>query len=713
VACAGVLFQTAVDGTHQPIMFWAHKFSGAASNWDIHKKEAYSIYGTVRKAEHLLRGKKFIIENDHLNLLYMESNDTPIIARWRIYLQSFMFLLRHIPGKQNIVADWMSRMYVMSSSHSVDASAAIHDYDSPEVLMALLLNGHECGVSYSPLNNLDALPEPVNVQPLYPKDLFDKVHGGRRSHPGELRTWKALCKEFPGHGISMQTIYDFVRQCPVCQKIRQTAVPDIQPLTLHLKPPHARSRIGVDVLTITPTDTYGNTYCIVVVEHFTKFATIYPSKTKDDEAMATALFQHFCRFGTFDELLSDPGSDLTSKTVVLINKWFGIDKMLSLVNRPQSNGVEPTNKKILRHLRALVHDERVVNRWSDPTVLPIIEYFLNVPVHSETGVSPIEAKFGSADSKYFVLPSEDSPVVQEVTSVPLLKKMNEDIQSVREVSLSYQKTLIEERLSKNSKTPNVYAPDSYVLYVRDSQEFLPTKLSAPCVGPFIVMSHVNNDVTCRHPVIGVVKVFHSDRLKAFAGTPEDAYDLALRDHEQFVVAKILAYRGDPLVRTTMEFEVEFADGQILWKTYDLDLFNCGPYEDFCRSHSELYVLLYPVTQAVQEMKRINDLPITSVAPGDSVYVDLRWYGRYASWYQQLGLPDPDHSRYVVRFDYTKWSRNGSKIEARCLVFGDHFKGTKALNGYFVFAWGSKKVFTPDMILVDEDLIVAYPSLIAP
>ena len=53
-------------------------------------------------------------------------------------------------------------------------------------------------------------------------------------------------------------------------------------------------------------------------------------------------------------LISDPGSDLMSHVVVKVNQWFGIDKLVSLVDRHQSNGVEPTNKSILRHLGALL-----------------------------------------------------------------------------------------------------------------------------------------------------------------------------------------------------------------------------------------------------------------------------------------------------------------------------------------------------------------------
>ena len=48
-----------------------------------------------------------------------------------------------------------------------------------------------------------------------------------------------------------------------------------------------------------------------------------------------------------------------SHVVITLNKWFGIEKLICLVDRHQSNGVEPTNKFILRHLRALIFDYRI------------------------------------------------------------------------------------------------------------------------------------------------------------------------------------------------------------------------------------------------------------------------------------------------------------------------------------------------------------------
>jgi len=39
----------------------------------------------------------------------------------------------------------------------------------------------------------------------------------------------------------------------------------------------------------------------------------------------------------------------------------------------------------------------------------------------------------------------------------------------------------------------------------------------------------------------------------------------MENMNQFEVYAILAWRGDPAVRKTMEFEVRFKDGDIVWK----------------------------------------------------------------------------------------------------------------------------------------------------
>ena len=140
------------------------------------------------------------------------------------------------------------------------------------------------------------------------------------------------------------------------------------------------------------------------MNHFSKLVALYPSKDHSAISLATSLFQYCGTYGAFDTLMSDPGSDLMSEVISHLNRWFGIHHRVSLVDRHESNGVEGTNKQVLRHIKAIVFDERLAHQWSHPTVLKWVEYVLNSFVNSETGVSPYCATFGSFDEKYFKFP---------------------------------------------------------------------------------------------------------------------------------------------------------------------------------------------------------------------------------------------------------------------------------------------------------------------
>ena len=720
IACAAVLLQVTPTGDHQPLAFLSKKFSDSALNWDIHKKEAYAIFYGVHKLEFLLRPKQFILETDHSNLLYMEQNTAPIITRWRVYLQSFDTKLRSIPGKHNNIADWMSRQY-SSSDSEINNNSILPQYSSSdsEINNNSILPQYSSSDSevnnnsilpnnYSTLSSiLDTSTDQITINDkTNPDYYFSKIHGGLRGHPGAKRTWERLNKEYKGHNISFTYISEKVASCPTCQKIRLNMVLDIKPIIKSLNVEHTRSRIGVDTLTITPADKNGNSLIIVVVEHFSKFSTLYPTNNHSADTLATCLFQHFCRFGLFDQLISDPGSDLMSHVVITLNKWFGVDKLVSLVDRHQSNGVEPTNKSILRHLRALIFDYRLSNDWSDPTIIALIEHFLNSAVHSETNLSPIESKFGTYDAKYFTLPST---LNSSESSSSLLKKLNKNLQSIRNSSYLHQQILTTER-TKNNLPQNIYQTNDYVLHLYSTSNDLPFKLFPKFSGPFLVLSQSGNDVTCKNIITGSINTFHVSRLKLFNGNSQQAYSSALRDNNQYSIHSILAYRGDPLLRTTMSFHVKFDDDTIVWKNWNNDLYNTVPYESYCRSLPQLHPLLTSVSLSAIEFKRIKNTEISLVIPGDTVYVDLRSYG--FQWYSSLNLPDSDYCNYVVMLIYASWfDSKHLKINGTVPVFNENWCANKSLTANFVYYWGHTKIFdSSNMILIDLPLVKKYPQI---
>lgn len=704
---------------HQPIQFVSQKLSPQATRWSTIEKEAYAVYFGVKSFAYYLIGKPFVLQTDHANLQWMEASVVPKILRWRIYLQSFQFVIQHIAGKVNTVADWLSRLsYIFLDDECANSCLWDQDSDDEHLISdATYLTPNEFCYVHMLLNEiLEDSEQPSNdipQQPLIPSpyrdptEVLKQVHNSRMGHHGVRKTYLLLNTHFPGHRIPHKVVADFVATCPTCQKERLGMVDNIRPMVKHLKPEHLHSAIGADVLTITPEDEFGNKCLIVIVNHFTKLVFLYAAKTHNAINMATALFVYISIYGLVDILYSDPGSDLMSEAVEQLNKWLGIRHKVSLVDRHQSNGVEGSNKQILRHLRALVYDERVLRSWSSPTTLPIIQYILNSTLNSETNMIPFDLHFGQDTHTYHKIPTNLN-LNSQVNS--FIQHLNSNLKHLLEVSRLYQHKLVQERTgsdSNNIQHINQYQPGDYVLKQIDTSKPRPSKLFPQFLGPFEVISHIGNDIRVRNIVTGEIKTFHVDMVKIFHGNRDQAYQMAMIDTEQYEVEYIISYKGDPIRRSTMEFLVKFKDGDEVWVPYSEDIAATQQFETFCRLNTHLFYLLYKADVAKRVASDIKSREITSVAPGNTVYVDLRSYGEL--WYSTLDLPDKFSKSYVLKYKYTKWysPRNRKRIVAVCEVFDEIW----TLDNLFVHCFGHTMVLDPEkMVLVTREMVQDKPFL---
>lgn len=190
----------------------------------------------------------------------------------------------------------------------------------------------------------------------------------------------------------------------------------------------------------------------------------------------------------------------------------------------------------------------------------------------------------------------------------------------------------------------------------------PHKLHPIYLGPFSVLSHVKNDVELRHLSTGVLSTAYIEDLTAFFGTLEDAKRLAALDADQFTISSLKAYRGDPLLRSSMSFLVLFEDGDELWLPWSTDLSNAVPFDTYCRTRNELAPLLLSAELSKQWLQELKREPITSVNPSTSVLTDLRAFG--ADWYASLHLPNADTLTYVISAKYGPLSVNKRSIQLK-------------------------------------------------
>ncbi|KAM9969377.1 hypothetical protein ACTFIR_001211 [Dictyostelium discoideum] len=114
-ALSGVLYQIQGD-KFKVIWFHSRKLTDTQKRYSIGDREFLSIIDSLKKFQHLLIGKKVSIYTDHQNLTYIinKSNDKPFTKRqdnYMKYIKEFDYELRHISGKKNGIADFLSRKY--------------------------------------------------------------------------------------------------------------------------------------------------------------------------------------------------------------------------------------------------------------------------------------------------------------------------------------------------------------------------------------------------------------------------------------------------------------------------------------------------------------------------------------------------------------------------------------------------------------------------
>ena len=91
------------------IMCVAGTFTAAQLNWPTIQKECFGAWMTVKKCKGHLDGQEFVLNMDHKNLLWSSMSTNEVVRRLATDLQQYRFVMKHIDGSSNILADYLSR----------------------------------------------------------------------------------------------------------------------------------------------------------------------------------------------------------------------------------------------------------------------------------------------------------------------------------------------------------------------------------------------------------------------------------------------------------------------------------------------------------------------------------------------------------------------------------------------------------------------------
>lgn len=109
VAIGGVLSQN-----NKPIAFYSRTLNSAERNYSTIERELLGIVETTKHFRAYLYGKQFIIETDHKPLVWLFSirDANSRLVKWRLRLEEFDYKIQYKKGKENLVADALSRVEI-------------------------------------------------------------------------------------------------------------------------------------------------------------------------------------------------------------------------------------------------------------------------------------------------------------------------------------------------------------------------------------------------------------------------------------------------------------------------------------------------------------------------------------------------------------------------------------------------------------------------
>lgn len=109
LGCGAVLAQN-----EQPIAFASKSFSQAEKNKSTIEQELIAVHWSIKHFKPYLYGTHFLVRSDHKPLVYLYNLKDPSskLTRLRLELAEYNFTIEHIAGKNNVVADALSRIHI-------------------------------------------------------------------------------------------------------------------------------------------------------------------------------------------------------------------------------------------------------------------------------------------------------------------------------------------------------------------------------------------------------------------------------------------------------------------------------------------------------------------------------------------------------------------------------------------------------------------------
>ena len=555
IGIGAVLSQIDTSGKESVISYCSRSLSDREKNYSATEKEALAVIFAVEHFRVYLLGRQFTLVTDHSALQWLHTVEPKgRLARWVMTLQEYSFIIKHRPGIAHGNADGLSRL----PSDEKDAPEApvvdqsfgcattmtpgynLHQAQLNDPVIAKIIELKSAKLPKPPyfvwadnpslrtfwhcwdslflsngllaknLSTDHSLPRYAYV---VPEALVDSVLYGIHCSPfsghlGIRRTLHRAKERFFWPKMSVQ-ISDFVRSCQTCAKNKTDNHLRKAPLrSIEVSEPFVFW--AMDYMGPLPETSRGNKHLLVVMDHFSKWSEVFPTKDQKARTVAEVLVSKvFTRFGPPEIIHSDQGSNFESNLMKEICSLMGIHKSRTSAYHPQCDGLVERQNRTLQDILA-----SYVSKYKDDWDLwvDLAVYSYNTSVHESTGFSPYELVFGRV-ARTPIEVDLGIPIKNPSTQHEYSQSVRRNLQDIVQIagkSLEKSRLASQKQVDSKSKGNWVPLPVGRSVLLRRPKAW---KFGGRWIGPYQIISQLGVNYKIRSKQ-GKDMIVHHNNVKA-------------------------------------------------------------------------------------------------------------------------------------------------------------------------------------------------------
>jgi hypothetical protein len=340
--------------------------------WNIREKEALAIVWAIQMCRVYVAGTKFIVQSDHASLKWlMKATKPDRLVRWALELAEYDFEIIPRKGIHNGNADALSRLPLVNESIVNNLSSVVETSEKASydylTELSILANTHTFANDtikketfikaqiddYSMIdirkeceeNNGESIDKQYKIQDGL---LYKHCQDGRMillvPHNMITPILKSYHESSTSAHMAFDRLYALLRQrywwptmyantkayCKNCQACMKFKKPEqkqnglLQPIIT--KRPF--EMVGCDIIGPLPVTEEGYKYAFVCSDLYTSWVEAAPLKSLTAEEVSLVFFNEvIARHGCPDSIVTDQGSQFTSRVFTDLCTRFNIDKM--------------------------------------------------------------------------------------------------------------------------------------------------------------------------------------------------------------------------------------------------------------------------------------------------------------------------------------------------------------------------------------------------